>query len=82
MTAHHQGWEGIDRRALGATIEGRLKHDGDSQRAAADRIGVSFSTISRAINQVGIPDLQSYIRICRWLQLSLDTFVLPEEETP
>lgn len=44
-------------------------------RAIADEIeGVSFTTLSR-IEQGKVPDVDTFIRICKWLNVSTDTFI-------
>lgn len=45
-------------------------------RAVADQIeGVSFTTLSR-IEQGKIPDVDTFIRVCKWLEVPTDTFIL------
>lgn len=51
-------------------------------RAVASEIGVSHMTYYR-IEQCGrIPDLETFIRICKWLEESLDNFIFfnPKKE--
>lgn len=43
-------------------------------RTLASEIGVSASTLSR-VEQGNVPDLETYFRICRWLNVSSD-FIL------
>ena len=43
-------------------------------RQAADMSGVSLSSLSRCENG-GYPDLDTYIRICRWMRLPLTEFL-------
>jgi len=44
-------------------------------RAIADEIGnVSFATLSR-IELGKIPDIDTFVRICKWLNVSTDTFI-------
>lgn len=44
-------------------------------RAVADEIGgVSFATLSR-IEQGKVPDVDTFIRICKWLEVPTDTFI-------
>jgi transcriptional regulator with XRE-family HTH domain len=50
------------------------KRDGRGLRAtAADIGGVSASTLSR-IEQGKVPDLDTFLRLCRWLGVSADEF--------
>lgn len=45
-------------------------------RAVADEIGdVSAATLSR-IEQGKIPDVDTFIKICKWLDLTTDNFIL------
>ena len=45
-------------------------------RAIADEIGnVSAATLSR-IEQGKVPDVDTFISICKWLKVSTDTFIL------
>lgn len=45
-------------------------------RAIAEEIeGVSFATLSR-IEQGKVPDVDTFIRICKWLNESTETFIL------
>lgn len=47
-------------------------------REVAQEIGeISASTLSR-IENGNIPDLDTFIRICRWLDVSPDTFIIGE----
>jgi transcriptional regulator with XRE-family HTH domain len=53
-------------------------------RALAEEIeGVSFATLSR-IEQGKIPDVDTFIRICKWLNVPSDTFILnkSKKKTP
>lgn len=55
-------------------IQGRMKSDGLSIRAAAQQIGVSPPTLSRM--QARIPDAESLLKICGWLRTTVDSFVV------
>jgi transcriptional regulator with XRE-family HTH domain len=47
-------------------------------RAISEEIGgVSAATLSR-IEQGKIPDVDTFIRICKWLDVSTDTFIIKE----
>lgn len=49
-------------------------------RAVAEEIGgVSASTLSR-IEQGKVPDLDTFIRLCRWLNVSPDRFIIGNEQ--
>ncbi len=58
-------------------LAGMLKNKraGRGLRAVAEEIGgVSFATLSR-VEQGKIPDVDTYIRICKWMNVSSDTFI-------
>ena len=45
-------------------------------RTVAEEIGgVSFATLSR-IEQGKVPDVDTFIRICKWMNVTTDTFIL------
>jgi transcriptional regulator with XRE-family HTH domain len=49
-------------------------------RAVADEIGgVSAATLSR-IEQGKIPDVDTFIRICKWLNVPTDTFIISDSK--
>lgn len=61
-------------------LAGMLKSKRASKglRAIAEEIGnVSAATLSR-IEQGKIPDVDTFISICKWLQVPTDTFILGE----
>ena len=52
----------------------KTKRAGRGLRGVADEItGVSASTLSR-IEQGNVPDLETFMRICKWLGVSADHF--------
>ena len=52
----------------------KVKRAGRGLRQAAEEIGgVSASTLSR-IEQGNVPDLETFMRICKWLGVSADEF--------
>lgn len=52
------------------------KRDKKGLRAVAQEIGdVSFATLSR-IEQGKVPDVDTFIKICKWLDVSTDTFII------
>lgn len=56
------------------------KRGGKGLRAIADEIGnVSFATLSR-IELGKIPDIDTFVRICKWLNVSTDTFIIDNLE--
>ena len=51
-------------------------------RAAAEEIeGISAATLSR-IEQGNLPDVDSFIRICKWLDVPTDTFIISSSDEP
>lgn len=57
----------------------KAKRGSKGLRAVAEDIGeVSASTLSR-IEQGKIPDVDTFIRICKWLNVSTDTFIEGEK---
>ncbi|WP_321480137.1 helix-turn-helix transcriptional regulator [uncultured Bacteroides sp.] len=48
-------------------------------RTVAEEIGgVSYATLSR-IEQGRIPDVDTFVKICKWLEVSTDTFIVDAE---
>lgn len=48
-------------------------------RATASEIGISASTLSR-LEQGNLPDIDTYLRLCNWLEVSSDFFLNSEKE--
>ena len=60
----------VDFQRLAALLKAHRGEKG--LRAVATEIGgVSASTLSR-VEQGGVPDLETYLRLCRWLGISSD----------
>ena len=54
----------------------KTKRGAKGLRAVADEIGdVSFATLSR-IEQGKVPDVETFIKICKWLEVPTDTFII------
>jgi|SRR5579859_774691 len=69
----------IDIRELAEQI--KAKRGKRPLRAIAEEIGgVSASTLSR-IEQGKVPDLDTFIRICRWLGVAADHFTFAAKDT-
>lgn len=49
-------------------------------REASKEIGISFSTLSRCENE-RMPELIAYANICKWLGVSLDTFIVKAKKS-
>jgi len=64
----------IDLAKLAATLR---EYRREPLRETAKTMGVSYSTLSR-LEQVNMPDLNTYVKACRWLGLDFKTFVLSE----
>lgn len=48
-------------------------------RKAAKEIQISSATLSR-IEQEKLPDVETFIKVCKWLGVSTDTFIEVESE--
>ncbi|MFN8288974.1 MAG: helix-turn-helix transcriptional regulator [Chitinophagaceae bacterium] len=48
-------------------------------REVAKEIGISLSTLSRVENG-NLPDIDSYMKLCKWLEVSVDFFTLPAQK--
>ncbi|AYQ30981.1 helix-turn-helix domain-containing protein [Runella sp. SP2] len=58
----------------------RARRGKNGLRTVAEEIGdVSVATLSR-IEQGKIPDVDTFIKICLWLEVPTDTFVMRNEE--
>lgn len=51
----------------------KSKRGNKGLRVLASEIGISASTLSR-IEQGNIPDIDTYLRLCDWLEVSTDYF--------
>jgi transcriptional regulator with XRE-family HTH domain len=70
----------IDIRQLAALFKAKRGKRG--LRTVAEEIGgVSASTLSR-VEQGKLPDLDTFVRICRWLEVSTDRFLPSTENAP
>ncbi|MFV0469068.1 MAG: helix-turn-helix domain-containing protein [Dysgonomonas sp.] len=49
------------------------------RETAQEISNVSFSTLSR-IEQGKVPDVDTFIKICQWLEVSADTFIIDSQE--
>lgn len=63
----------IDLRALSKAI--KAKQGSDGMRKASSKLGFSASTFSR-LTQGKPPDLGTYVRLCGWLGVPLEHFVI------
>ena len=61
----------IDSEKLSSMIKSKRGEQG--LRAASKEIGISAPTLSR-IEQGNLPDIETYVKICEWLQVSTDYF--------
>ncbi|MBL1232570.1 MAG: helix-turn-helix transcriptional regulator [Flavobacteriales bacterium] len=53
----------------------KSKRGSTGLRALATEIGISASTLSR-VEQGNLPDIDTYLRLCNWLEVSSDFFTL------
>lgn len=60
----------------------KSKRGSTGLRALATEIGISASTLSR-IEQGNLPDIDTYLRLCNWLEVSSEFFTISNsnEET-
>lgn len=61
----------IDVAAFSSMIKSKRANRG--LREVAKEIGISVSTLSRVENG-NLPDMDSYFKICKWLEVSIDFF--------
>jgi transcriptional regulator with XRE-family HTH domain len=60
----------------------RSKRGNQALRTAAQEIeGVSFTTLSR-LEQGHVPDVDTYVNICKWLGASTDSFLTESTSAP
>lgn len=77
----------VDSKALAKAVFSRRAGEAFQQRAGelvrtpekslreiAGEIGVSASTLSRVEREL-LPDLETYIKICRWLSVPFEQFI-------
>ena len=64
----------IDLSRLAEAVKHKREHNSLSLAEAAEQSGLSAPTLSRIERQIFIPDLLTYYQICRWLEVSLETF--------
>ncbi len=68
----------INYKAFGATIFAKRSDNGkkypDGLRTIANKTGLSVATVQRAENGKSC-SLETYVTLCHWLELDLDTFV-------
>jgi transcriptional regulator with XRE-family HTH domain len=48
-------------------------------REVAKQVGISVSTLSRVENG-NLPDIDSYMKLCKWLEVSIDFFTTAPQE--
>lgn len=68
----------LDTQRLAAAI--KSKRGSAGLRSTAEVIGTSASTLSR-VEQGNLPDIETYIRICKWLEVPTDHFTHKPSET-
>lgn len=68
----------FDTEVLRNTLQERLTLDNISLSQAAISIGVNKATLSRFMNMLREPDVQTATRVVCWLELSLDKFIRQE----
>lgn len=69
----------LDTDKLAAMVKSKRASRG--LRAVAQEIGdVSASTLSR-IEQGSVPDVNTFLQLCKWLNVPTDTFTIADEAT-
>lgn len=69
----------LNTELLSSTI--KTKRGKMGLRDAANEIGnVSSATLAR-VEKGNLPDVETFIKICKWLQVSTDTFVIDKKVT-
>ena len=66
----------ININALSKMIKSKRSDRG--LREAANDIGISVSTLSRVENG-NLPDIDSYMKLCKWLEVSIEFFTSPQK---
>ena len=67
----------IDSSKLSSMIKSKRARQG--LRATGKEIGISAPTLSR-IEQGNLPDIETYVKICEWLNVSTDYFTGVQED--
>jgi DNA-binding Xre family transcriptional regulator len=76
----------LDYWMLSRVLIGAMQARGMSETMVAEEIGISASTVSKVLalrsGKPGDIMLGTYIAICGWLNMSLDTFVITGDPVP
>jgi len=56
----------------------KSKRSDKGLREVANEIGISLSTLSRVENG-NLPDIDSYMKLCKWLEVSIEFFTSPQK---
>lgn len=56
------------------------KRGGRGLREVAKEVGISVSTLSRVENG-NLPDIDSYLKLCKWLDVSIEFFTAGQKGT-
>lgn len=70
--------ETLDTTRLAVALE--MKRGRRGLRSVAQETGVAFATLSR-IERGHAPDVQTFIRLCAWLGMSMERFVIAPPKT-
>ena len=68
----------IDVARLGTAIREKRRAEDKNQQHVAQRVGVAQGVVSRIENGYGGIDGNLYVKLCAWLGVSFDTFVVEE----
>lgn len=64
----------LDKEKLGYRLRIKQQALHLSVTDAAKEIGISKSTLSRANRELFLPDVETYYKMCKWLQEPLEYF--------
>lgn len=66
----------IDTKNLAFAL--KFARGGKSLDVVAEEVGLTKATLSRIERRKVYPDLDTYTALCKWMKVSLDTFLLDE----
>jgi transcriptional regulator with XRE-family HTH domain len=71
----------VDLLALSKAVKAKRAASGRTLAAVAPEVGLSFATLARIERKEKMPELLSYIKLCRWLDVPLEHFVTSDTAT-
>lgn len=64
----------FDYKYLSKSIRNNMKY-GDTVRTIGNEMDLSASTVSRLLNNKGKSDIDTILKVCKWLDKPLDKFI-------